>query len=430
MHSIQVELPAGLQPGDIKSRLLHHVAGFPYSMFLDSGGFEDTYGKYEWIAAWSAKPSALFTIDQIRKKDGRWKFGVLTFELKNRLLPHLATTSQQFISFPDLAFFVPEHVVWQERGNPRIMASGGDGIHAELAAAFGKQPPNTPDHQVMRFRPDTGREEYIRKVEALRQHIKEGDCYEINFCREWKAQGRLNHPAAWFEKLMNVSPVPFGMFLRWDNTYVLSASPERFICHRDGLLVTQPIKGTARRGASPEEDKTLAQSLARSEKDRAENVMIVDLSRNDLYPSCDVNSVAVPELFAVRTYPLVHQLVSTITGRLSPYVSPIDAMLKAFPPGSMTGAPKLRVCQLTEQYEKSARGIYSGAAGYIDPEQNLDLNVVIRTLLYDDAEGQLSYHAGGAITWDSDPAGEYEETLVKASVLARLFGADALEQDL
>jgi para-aminobenzoate synthetase component I len=155
-------------------------------------------------------------------------------------------------------------------------------------------------------------------------------------------------------------------------------------------------------------------------------VMIVDLSRHDLYPSCEVNSVEVPELFAIKTFPLVHQMVSTITGRLAAKVHPVEALLGAFPPGSMTGAPKVRVCQLVDKYEKSARGIYSGAAGYFDPAHNFDLNVVIRSLIVDDHAGKLSYHAGGAITWDSQPEAEYDETLLKAAVLTRLFGEDAL----
>jgi para-aminobenzoate synthetase component 1 len=425
MPLMPFSLPVGHSPESLRQLLPHYVAQFPYAAFLDSNNFADPYGRYEWIAAWSARPNAVFTLEKLKQGKGKWRFGLCSFELKNRLLSKVATTKPQTIAFPELAFFEPEVVIACERITGALVAEG-KGIEGHLRALTALVPSAPEVLSPFTFHPDTTKSDYISTVEALRSHIKEGDCYEINYCREWKASGKLKNPAAWFERLMQVSPVPFGMLFRWDSTYVLSASPERFLSHRGGQLVTQPIKGTAPRGRTEEEDIAFAEALADSAKDRAENVMIVDLSRHDLYPSCEVDSVQVPELFAIKTYPLVHQMVSTITGRLSPKVRPTDAMLQAFPPGSMTGAPKVRVCQLIDQHERSARGIYSGAAGYFDPAENFDLNVVIRSLVYDDRAGKLSFHAGGAITWDSDPAAEYEETLVKAAVLQKLFGPDAL----
>jgi para-aminobenzoate synthetase component 1 len=195
---------------------------------------------------------------------------------------------------------------------------------------------------------------------------------------------------------------------------------------RGHTLVTQPIKGTRKRGITSEEDAALKQELFESEKERAENVMIVDLARNDLYRSSEVNSVEVPHLFEVKSFPQVHHLVSTITGRKRPDLTAWEVIGHAFPPGSMTGAPKVSACDWIDHYERSRRGIYAGSIGYFSPTGDFDLNVVIRTLIYQADSQVLSYHVGGAITYDSDPEAEYEETLVKAKAIAQLLGTESI----
>jgi para-aminobenzoate synthetase component 1 len=215
--------------------------------------------------------------------------------------------------------------------------------------------------------------------------------------------------------------VPFAAYIRLRDWHLISASPERFLRRQGDLLVSQPIKGTAPRGATPAEDKTLAWQLRHSLKEQAENVMIVDLTRNDLNRCCETDSVRVPHLFEIQTFPTLHQMVSTITGRLRPGLGWQEILAMTFPPGSMTGAPKVRVMELIDAFEPGARGVYAGSVGYVTPAGDFDTNVIIRTLVYDRAAGHLCYQVGGAITYDSDPAQEYAETQVKAAVMRALF---------
>jgi para-aminobenzoate synthetase component 1 len=205
--------------------------------------------------------------------------------------------------------------------------------------------------------------------------------------------------------------------LKFNDKYLLSASPERFLQKKGDTVTSMPIKGTIKRDGNPVKDEMLRTELRNNIKEQAENVMIVDLVRNDLTRSCTPGTIKVNELFQVYTFPKVHHLVSTVSGVLKPDVNGIDALRNAFPMGSMTGAPKVKVMQLTEQYEYSKRGIYSGAAGYFTPNADFDFNVVIRSLVYNQTSKYLSYHVGGAITWDSVPEREYEECLLKAGTI-------------
>ncbi|MFZ1496974.1 MAG: anthranilate synthase component I family protein [Saprospiraceae bacterium] len=263
--------------------------------------------------------------------------------------------------------------------------------------------------------------EYLQNVAAIQQHIIEGDLYEMNYCQEFYAEQAEITPITLFEQLNNLTQSPFAAFYKNRQQYVLCASPERFIKKIGRKIISQPIKGTMRRGSSNAEDAWLQQALANSEKDRAENVMIVDLVRNDFARSCQSGSVQVEELFGIYTFRQVHQMISTISGTLRKNVSWVTAIRNAFPMGSMTGAPKVMAMQLIEQYEASKRGLYSGAIGYITPRGNFDFNVVIRSLLYNAANRYLSFQVGGAIVYDSEPEKEYEECLLKASAIMRVL---------
>jgi para-aminobenzoate synthetase component 1 len=218
-----------------------------------------------------------------------------------------------------------------------------------------------------------------------------------------------------------LSKAPFSCYFKFDGKYLLSASPERFLKKQGSKLISMPIKGTARRGKNIEDDLALRRKLLADQKERSENVMIVDLVRNDLSRSSVEGSVKVEELFGIKTFPQVHQMVSTITGVLRDDVHFVDAIRNAFPMGSMTGAPKVRAMELIEQYEKSKRGLYSGAVGYITPEGDFDFNVVIRSLLYNSLNHYLSFHVGSAIVFDSAPEKEYEECLLKAKALIQVL---------
>jgi para-aminobenzoate synthetase component 1 len=267
----------------------------------------------------------------------------------------------------------------------------------------------------------------LAAIQSIQRHIREGDVYEVNLAQCFATTCPQFKPTDYWLHLLQRQPVPFAALLRWGGVWALGASPERFLQLRGGQLVTQPIKGTAKRGPSPQADAELARQLALSEKERAENVMIVDLARNDLYRTCTPESVAVPGLFQVHTYPTLHQLVSTVTGTLAPHCTPSQALAAAFPPGSMTGAPKISAMQCIAQHEPYGRGLYAGSVGYVAPVAagaGFDFNVVIRTLLYNTETHLLAYHVGGAITADSDPLAEYYETLTKAKALRQAFGFD------
>ncbi len=357
-----------------------------------------------------------------------WLFGFLSYDLKNEI-ERLRSRHPDNIALPELCFFQPEIVV----GIRAKDAVGPKDFQVEIhslitlpesvwreaqSCAPGKAPPAG-----IALRPRMSRRHYLEAVAALREHIAAGDVYEVNLCQEFCAEGVRIDPLGVFERLNARARAPFSAFLRWHDRYVLCASPERFLARRGQYLFSQPIKGTRRRLADPEADTCLREALRQSEKDRAENAMIVDLVRNDLARNCLPGSVVVEELFGIYTFPTVHQMISTVSGVLAPEKHPITALRDAFPMGSMTGAPKIRAMELIEQYECARRGLYSGAIGYCSPEGDFDFNVVIRSLLYRAEAGYLSAQVGGAIVFDSKPEEEYEECLVKLEALQKSLKA-------
>jgi para-aminobenzoate synthetase component 1 len=280
--------------------------------------------------------------------------------------------------------------------------------------------------QPLQFTSRLSREEYLQIIARLKEHIREGDCYEITFCNEAFVVGTSVDPRVAFKRLNALSPAPFAAIYREGARSMMCASPERFLLKSGKVLRSQPIKGTARRSTDPTTDEQLRIDLQNSEKEQAENVMIVDLVRNDLARSCEVGSVSVDELFGIYSFPQVHQMISTISGVLREDVPFTEAIRAAFPMGSMTGAPKHRVMQLIEQYETSRRELFSGAVGYISPEGDFDFNVIIRSLFYNAETQYLSYQTGGAITWGSDPEAEWEELRLKAAAMERVFSGEDL----
>ena len=256
----------------------------------------------------------------------------------------------------------------------------------------------------------------------MQNHILRGDCYEINFCQEFYAKKAIIDPLHIYQKLSAISPNPFSAFYRVDDKYLLCASPERYLLKKENQILSQPIKGTAPRQFGEEElDEQQKKALQQSHKERSENVMIVDLVRNDLSKICEEGSVMADELFGIYTYPQVHQMISTISGKISKNISFSDIIRATYPMGSMTGAPKKRVMELIEQYEHTKRGLFSGAVGYISPEGNFDFNVVIRSIFYNQPAQYLSYQVGSAITFYSDAEKEYEECLLKAAAIEKVL---------
>ncbi|GAB4410970.1 MAG: hypothetical protein OHK0039_15780 [Bacteroidia bacterium] len=409
-------------PANEKYALLHWGAGFRYAAFFDTCDSPvDRYGQWDYLLGVARSDAAAIVRweDFVARPVG-WCMGILPYELRVLLEPGLRHRQEPWVALPEVALFVPEVVVGKRRGaaNYAVLHDPGGLLPAELP------PPPSGQQEVAPplFTALTDRETYLDQIRRLQVHIHDGDSYEVNLSQAFVATAMLADPAATFRRLTDLSPVPFAAFVRHGDTYLISASPERFLQRQGPCLRSQPIKGTAPRGSTPAEDEALRQHLQHSDKEQAENVMIVDLTRNDLYRCCLPHSVTVPHLFEVQTFPQVFQLVSTVEGLVDPTLDAAAVLSRSFPPGSMTGAPKVMSMELIDRYEPTARGAYAGSAGYFTPEGDFDLNVIIRSLRYDAATRRLSYHVGGAITFDSDPAQEYEETLVKARALRALFG--------
>ncbi|MEN9608624.1 MAG: hypothetical protein RLZZ06_555 [Actinomycetota bacterium] len=259
--------------------------------------------------------------------------------------------------------------------------------------------------------------DYLKLIEAAQKYIAEGDVYQICLTNEYLLEGSAD-PLATFIRLRDINPAPYAGYFRIGDVTLVSSSPEQFIrVGTDGMVSSKPIKGTRPRGATPEADQQIVDELKNNIKERAENLMIVDLMRNDLSRVCEPDSVSVEKLFEVESYATVHQLVSTVQGRLAEGFTALDAVISAFPGGSMTGAPKLRAVEIIRELEAGPRGVYSGVAGYLSDNGSADFGMVIRSLVF--RNGKISLGVGGGITIDSDPEAELAETKLKAQALLR-----------
>jgi len=367
--------------------------------------------------------------------------GYLGYDYKNQIEPSLKSELTQLVEFDALKFISPERWVALEKngsvwGDETLLNLRGDqNVSLEVSEdpLTNRIESSIANDRAVRhspqWHPQTPKETYLDNVECIKQHIVEGDFYEMNYCIAFTAMEEID-PYDAFMLLSRKAPAPFSVFLKDGDRYLLCASPERFFGKRGDLIFSQPIKGTRPRvfdsmslELDEAQDLAVARELEKSEKDRAENIMIVDLVRNDLSKVCEVGSVQVPECCAVYSFSHVHQLISTVEGRLKPEVGLKELMHATFPMGSMTGAPKISVMQHTNQLEGFARGIYSGTVGYVW-KQNMDFNVVIRALQYDSQAKTLAYAVGGAITYDSVAEQEYQECLDKASAVLSIFEAN------
>lgn len=406
-----------------------HDAGA--GMMLSSGGFtHDKYAKWDLLAAIGVKASLAIPFNQagddafalmqsfIDEEPG-WCFFHLTYDLKN-CIEKLDSDNFDRIGFPDLVVFRPQAVMGLRKGS--ISSFGDKKVIDEVIKASHSQGSvaGDPASSGIIVRQRLSQNDYLEAIQRVKYHIQRGDIYELNFCQEF--YGDLDagfSPVDLWLRLSENSPAPFSAYYRWGSHLLVSASPERFMQRVGNRLISQPIKGTMRRGNGPQEDELLKSKLFLDEKERAENVMIVDLVRNDLSRIALKASVNVPELFGIYTFPGVHQMISTVTAEVSSDIDISDILRASFPMGSMTGAPKIRAMELIEEYESTRRGLYSGSVGYISPEGDFDTNVVIRSILCNMEEQVFSFQAGGAITIASDPASEYSESLLKARALIK-----------
>jgi para-aminobenzoate synthetase component 1 len=408
-----------------KQKALAWAAQFDTLCYLDSNSFNDPYGKFDTIIAVGAKAEltaragdAFAQLSAFRNANPGWITGFFGYDLKNET-ENLQSNNPDQLDFPDLYFFAPKIIISIKGNTVEITGRNEEEIFEtieRLELSHGKQ------QRAIKLQPRFSRPEYVETVEKIQQHIVRGDIYVTNFCQEYFAEDTVINPLSIFSNLNNVSPTPFSTFFKWKGNYIMCASPERFLAKRGSKLISQPIKGTARRDADEAIDKTIIEELRNHPKELQENVMIVDLVRNDLTHSAKPGTVKTEELYSIQSFKQVHQMVSTVVCELRDDVSAVEAVKNTFPMGSMTGAPKISAMQLMEQYERSKRGVYSGAVGYFSPDDDFDFNVVIRTLLYNSTKKYLSFHVGSAITYHANAEQEYEECLLKAKAILEVLG--------
>lgn len=410
--------------GIFKSKALQWASAFDAVCYLDSNDFQDPYSKFDTLIAIGVKDqlttnagSAFNELAAFRTKHKGWIAGFLSYDLKNEV-ENLRSSNPDYLDFPDLHFFAPLHLIIIRGNEVEVISEDPEHVLQAIQDNHAQVEPIAPVALKQRF----SREQYLSAAEKIKEHIARGDIYVTNFCQEFYAEDAEIDPVAVFLELNRTSPKPFAAFYKWNNNYALCASPERFMAKRRSTLISQPIKGTAPRGGTVAEDEAIKLQLRNHAKEQQENVMIVDLVRNDLTKSAKPGTVKTEELFGIYSFTQLHQMISTVVCELRDDVSAVEAVRNTFPMGSMTGAPKIRAMQLMEEYERSKRGLYSGAIGYFAPDDDFDFNVVIRTLLYNADSRYLSFQAGSAITYHADAEQEYEECLLKAKAVLEVLG--------
>ena len=409
---------------DFKNQLLHWANQHREVVFLDSNQYHQKYSSYDAVLAVDAFTSiktdyenAFQDLYQYQSQTKDWLFGYLSYDLKNDT-EDLQSNNFDGLDFPDLFFFQPKKLFLIKENQVEIhyLRMCDDEIEADfeeiLSMASIIHHPSSINIQQR-----ISKENYLSKVSKMLEHIHRGDIYEANFCMEFYAENAQIEPLEIYQKLNAISEPPFAVYFKNNFQYLLSASPERYLRKEGNKVISQPIKGTARRSFDVEQDEQLKSDLAQNEKERSENIMIVDLVRNDLSHTATKGSVQVEELCQIYTFKQVHQMISTVVSEVENTTSPIEILRTTFPMGSMTGAPKISAMQIIEALEETKRGLYSGAVGYFTPTGDFDFNVVIRSILYNAKNQYLSFSVGSAITSQAIPEMEYEECLLKAKAM-------------
>ena len=410
-------------------RVLEWAGQFGVVCLLDSNGYsQDKYTSLDWVLAVdnldfiSDRVNSFEALKDFVNSAQDKVFGFLTYDLKNQI-EHLSSSNIDNLDFPPLYFFKPRYIIEAKGGKVTFNRNYPESF--DLYERIMNQETRIKSQEsIFALNHRTSKDKYLSNVRSIKDQIMAGDFYEINYCCEFYAEQSRIDPLTVFNKLNERSKAPFSSFFKLNDKYLLCSSPERFLKKVGNKVISQPIKGTIRKGRSEEENKQLQDELRNSEKERAENVMIVDLVRNDLAKHAKPGSVKVEELFGIYEFPTVHQMISTVTAELKEGIHPVDIIRDAFPMGSMTGAPKVEVMKNIEAYEDQKRGLYSGSVGYFTPGGDFDLNVVIRSIFYNAAKEYISIQVGSAITYDADPEAEYDELLLKAKGMLDALGAE------
>ena len=411
---------------NFKQNLLFWSQQFETIVWLDSNNYKQQYSSFDCALATdeftSIKTDYFNAFDKLKEYQTITKdyiFGYISYDVKNDV-EQLSSKNFDGLDFADLFFFQPKKLIFI-KGNSvefHYLKMVDDEIENDFETIK-----NLKDLKVeepsseIKIKLRIHKEEYHKKISKILEHINRGDIYEANFCQEFYAENSTINPVEVYTHLNEISEPPFATFLKIDHQYVLSATPERYL-KKEGLkIISQPIKGTAKRLISEFDDSKIASDLSRDEKERAENVMIVDLVRNDLSKTAKKGSVKVEELCKVYSFKQVHQLISTVVSQVEENTNPVEIIRSTFPMGSMTGAPKISAMKIIENLEETKRGLYSGTVGYFMPDGNFDFNVIIRSILYNEEKKYISFSVGGAITAKSVVEKEYEECLLKAKAM-------------
>lgn len=433
---------------NFKQNLLIWAQQFDKFIWLDSNNYPQHYSNYDAVLAIDSNSelhcsySDAFTkLKKYNNEVDDYIFGYLSYDLKNDT-ENLSSQNGDGLHFPDLYFFQPKRLFLFKDDVLEIqyLMDCKDIVDDDLAsiqkiASSRKGPRNDggsigmldvktdemlkPVQHDVKIKKRITKKQYLKQLDKILEHIHRGDIYEVNFCQEFYAENATINPLDVYNHLNEISNPPFASFIKLNDKYIISASPERFVKKEGNNIISQPIKGTAKRLKDKKADKKLAFELSNDQKERSENIMIVDLVRNDLSKTAIKGSVKVEELCKVYSFDQVHQMISTISAKVEDETDGVEIIKSLFPMGSMTGAPKLSAMQIIEKLEATKRSVYSGAIGYFTPDGDFDFNVVIRSILYNETNNYLSYSVGGAITAKSDPEKEYEECLLKAIAMKK-----------
>ncbi len=414
----------------LKDQLLNWSQQFEHVVWLDSNCYPQRHTNAEAILAVGAIKilkkdylNAFEELDRLQQLTKDWLFGYLGYDLKNDI-ERLHSNNIDDLGFPDLYFFQPQKVIVLSKKEVAFHYLNKDAFEIKLDLETIRIFKTTNKNQKnlnLKIQSRVTKTAYLKRGQEFLNHIHKGDIYEANFCQEFFAKNAIIAPLDIYKDLNNISKPPFAAFFKLKDLYSICASPERYLKKEGNTLISQPIKGTAKRHKRESKDADAASHLLLSEKERAENVMIVDLVRNDLSKTATKGSVTVTELYQLYTFKQVHQLISTITSELKENISPVQVIKSTFPMGSMTGAPKISAMRIIEENEASKRGLYSGTIGYFTPEGDFDFNVVIRSILYNQTKKVVSFSVGSAITTQSKLEDEYEECLVKADAMRKVL---------
>ncbi len=408
-----------------KDKLLAWAQQYDTAVWLDSNAYDQKYASFDAILAVEEFTSiktdhhnAFEKLKEYQSTTQDFIFGYIGYDVKNDT-EELTSSNIDELGFSDLFFFQPQKILFLKGDQIEFhyLRMIDDEMESDFEQINNQMISQSVEDHMIHIQSRIQQSEYYQKVSNVLHHIHRGDIYEANFCQEFYAENAVINPYEVYKDLNEISEPPFATFLKVDEHYLLSASPERYLKKEGKKIISQPIKGTAKRLSNLVEDQQIADDLSKDQKERSENIMIVDLVRNDLSRTAKKGSVRVEELCKVYSFKQVHQLISTVVSEVEEDTHPVDVIRDTFPMGSMTGAPKISAMKIIEEQEETKRGLYSGAVGYFSPDGDFDFNVVIRSILYNQEKKYVSFSVGSAITAKSTPEKEYEECLLKAKAM-------------